>query len=610
MRGTKAITLGPKPTKACVNCRRLKMKCVVDGTPPCRRCRHTKASCVFRPRSNAALAVHDVVRLQQDTPERNQDIDAILGRLDRIESALGFNRGSSSVTADSPDPNQDEGSENMSLRALWKAVRHLKQITRPAQDDALWSRPVIKHLWYSFLNNLPLLHFLKDQSAFASPSPLLLASVLFISALHGPSNDLSEFTKGYFIAQCCAIAELVNPVPYLSPADMSRNSTDDPDQALDAIDHSLTFQNILGLIMASLGSEAYVPTTGTWIAIAYRLLLDHTPREVEHTTHDWAGLFSGLQVIDIEHASMHMCCPLLPEQPPLPTLAQFNAREENAFHGLSQMMHHGLSHFVGRGLPTIWSFVSAKEREVLSPIRTAFTDEDARVIRLWARKLDDWLVRYNAASQPSPSDRQGILILLQYHLHKLYVLSIYHPARGFDLGSTDIAPAERHELLVSARAVLRLRLDDASIWSNWDLIMVTFAAMLLLRGIEDGVLHQDDLQLIEKHIDSLKRNHSSVPSIHSILADRLESGLQSMHTPPEMGPDFAFPAPEEDYSWAIFDQEILSLANPPWLYESIPSLGEMPRADENQGGLSARLEYTALAQGGADALGGGNIGYN
>ena len=91
-----------------------------------------------------------MVRLQQDTPERNQDIDAILGRLNRIESALGFNRESSSVTADSPDPDQDEGSENISLRALWKAIKHLKQITRPAQDEALWSRPVIKHLWYSY----------------------------------------------------------------------------------------------------------------------------------------------------------------------------------------------------------------------------------------------------------------------------------------------------------------------------------------------------------------------------------------------------------------------------------------------------------------------------
>lgn len=73
--------------------------------------------------------------------------------------------------------------------------------------------------------------------------------------------------------------------------------------------------------------------------------------------------------------------------------------------------------------------------------------------------------------EPSPSDRQGILILLQYHLHKLYVLSIYHPARGFDLSSANISPVERHELLVSARAVLRLRQDDSSIWSNWDLIV-------------------------------------------------------------------------------------------------------------------------------------------
>ena len=76
-----------------------------------------------------------------------------------------------------------------------------------------------------------------------------------------------------------------------------------------------------------------------------------------------------------------------------------------------------------------------------------------------------------AIPEPSPSDRQGILILLQYHLHKLYALSIYHPARGFDLSSATITPGERHELLVSARAVLRLRQDDASIWSNWDLIV-------------------------------------------------------------------------------------------------------------------------------------------
>jgi hypothetical protein len=115
--------------------------------------------------------------------------------------------------------------------------------------------------------------------------------------------------------------------------------------------------------------------------------------------------------------------------------------------------------------------VSARDSDALPSVGTPFTEKDSQVIRLWAKKLDEWLVQYNGASQPSPSDRQGILILLQYHLHKLYVLSIYHPARGFDLGSANITPSERQELLMSARAVLRLRQDDASIWSNWDLIV-------------------------------------------------------------------------------------------------------------------------------------------
>ena len=74
-------------------------------------------------------------------------------------------------------------------------------------------------------------------------------------------------------------------------------------------------------------------------------------------------------------------------------------------------------------------------------------------------------------SEPSETDRHGILILLQYHLHKLFVLSIYHPARGYDLGAHNIASVERHELLISARAVLRLRDDDTGIWSNWDLVV-------------------------------------------------------------------------------------------------------------------------------------------
>ncbi|PYH47406.1 fungal specific transcription factor domain-containing protein [Aspergillus saccharolyticus JOP 1030-1] len=586
MRESSANALGPKPTKACGNLNITlltvcEMKCVADGIPPCRRCRRTNTICIFRPRSNAAAAARDTVALPQASIDPSREMSSVLSRLDRIERKLNIYKSDGSGPTICRDLDHEEG---FGYPRLWKAVKHLRSITRPSQEDAVWSRPVVKHLWTSFLDNLPLLHFLKDQSAFASPSPLLLASILYISALHGPSKDFGEFAQSYFIAQCCAIAELSQPDVFL----LSVVHPDNTQTASDSAKEVTAFQDILGLIMASLSSEAYVSVTGQWIAVAYRLLLDHTlPTTDPGTSRDWSGLFSGLQVIDIEHASMHMCYPLLPEHSPAPALAFFqssdNDEEEQALRGLTQMMHRGLSHFVGRGLPTIWSFVSAQEPDGSLSVRTPFTDEDARVIRSWARKLDDWLIRYNGASQPSPSDRQGILILLQYHLHKLYVLSIYHPARGFDLGSSpEIAPAERHELLVSARAVVRLRLDDSSIWSNWDMIMITFAAMLLLRGIEDGMSHPDDRHLIEKHITRLKPRHPSIPSIHHVLAERLESNLQAMHTPPEIGSSLNFPCPAEaaaaeqavtaaaDFSWAIFDQEILSLANPPWLLEDMP----------------------------------------
>lgn len=40
-----------KPQKACVNCRRSKVKCVHDGGPPCRRCKDSKQECKFRLRA-------------------------------------------------------------------------------------------------------------------------------------------------------------------------------------------------------------------------------------------------------------------------------------------------------------------------------------------------------------------------------------------------------------------------------------------------------------------------------------------------------------------------------------------------------------------------------
>ncbi|KAJ5108978.1 hypothetical protein N7456_005653 [Penicillium angulare] len=569
MNKQRSTILGPKPTKACVNCRRLKMKCEVSGKPPCRRCRHTQTSCVFKPRANAS-AIHDLLDEQRNDLENMRpvlrDQQSILNRLDRIEAALGIDQ-DIPESSSSQDLSREESTYSVPLQGAWNSIAHLRSITRPAQDENTWSRSTVKCLWTSFLNNLPLLHFLKDRDVFDSPTPLLLASVLYISALHHQSPDMGSLASCYFAATCCAIAELASPCTSSNLSiinDGIVNNKQDKSQNK----AKMAFHNILGLIMASLSSEAYVDTTGSWIAMGYRLWLDNCFHEPDNSTIDWRGLFSGLQVIDIEHASIHMSYPLMPRQPPTLGIQRLDSHQGHAFQGLAEMMHLGLSQFVGRGLPTIWCSINSDISEnSITSVRSSFTEQDSEVIRLWARRLDDWLVRYNGASQPSASDRQGILILLQYHLHKLYVLSIYHPARGFDLSSANITPVERHELLVSARAVLRLRQDDASIWSNWDLIMITWAAILLLRGVEDGMTHQDDLHLIQAHLHSLKRSYESTASIHSVLSQRLESSMQAMHTPPDTSSALAFPGPSADDPWTIFDHEIMSLANPPWLFE-------------------------------------------
>jgi hypothetical protein len=146
-------------------------------------------------------------------------------------------------------------------------------------------------------------------------------------------------------------------------------------------------------------------------------------------------------------------------------------------------MHNGLSHFAGRGLPTIWSVMSSSQAEVgMTPV-FPFTDRDTHVIKEWARNLDDWLVSSNLKSsrvgrcqpltEPGPTNtgHDGVQIRRQYNLHRLFVLSIYHPARGFDLFANSVASSERHELLLSARSTLLLRRDDHGIWANWDLVV-------------------------------------------------------------------------------------------------------------------------------------------
>lgn len=120
--------------------------------------------------------------------------------------------------------------------------------------------------------------------------------MLYISALHHQQPELAAMESGYFAATCSAIAELVTPCLKRGPIDQNDSYSDEEPMDPLKSKKDKVFHNILGLIMASLSSEAYIDATGSWIAIAYRLWLDHCPSEMDASISDWRGLFCGLQV--------------------------------------------------------------------------------------------------------------------------------------------------------------------------------------------------------------------------------------------------------------------------------------------------------------------------
>ncbi|KAH7336457.1 hypothetical protein BKA65DRAFT_34448 [Rhexocercosporidium sp. MPI-PUGE-AT-0058] len=575
-RNGNVTTIGPKPTKACVNCRRQKMKCEVDPdrTSSCKRCRLSQIPCIFKPRANAAAIPQEIIPSVLRPLQEDQGLDAsepkldprtVLTRLDAIEALLGIVSSSQPVLDDDVSLQIPDTESPEPFGGVWAAAAHLKLTTRPPQGSKIWSRAVIKQLWLSFHKTMPGLHFLSKKKTSSTPTPLLLAAILYVSALHSPSPEFAALAPGFFIATCCAISELAVPIQAAPRVD--RHDTNSENLKLNVEQEA--FQNVLGLILAGLISEAFIETTGLWISMGYRLTLDHCPVHIDERSHEWRGLFSGLQIIDLEHASLHMSCPILPKEAPLPSLRQLQSAAKDPFYSLTQMMHIGLSHFVGRGLPTIWSFISSGQVDSTTRPPSAFTEADGKVIREWAKQLDDWLVLWN---KPNDAELDGLMVFRQYSLHRLFVLSIYHPARGFDLFANNVASIERHELLISARATLKLQNEDKGIWSNWDLVMITWAALLVLQGIEGGVGEPDDFILIQAHLNMLQYTHQPSPSLRHRLASRLESSLQNMHTPR--------PAPEPEAmldvtgnladgsgngnvndGWTIFDQRSMELAS-------------------------------------------------
>ena len=317
---------------------------------------------------------------------------------------------------------------------------------------------------------MPGLHFMPSKEIVLPPAPsaLLLASILYSSSRRG-TPDTVGLAPHYFTVLCIAISQLCIPGSQIGTP--SNNAEE------------WAFQNVLGIVLAGLMMEANVSQTGIWISVAYRLILEYCPAYQDGTTRDWRNLFSGVQIIDLEHAALHLSCPVIPLEPPLQSL-KISHRDQ--LHRLSRMMHTGLTHFTGRGLPTIWScFDQAPAAVANITTSNSFTAVDAAIIRDWARQLDDWLIEFSQRADGSDKDRQ--LVFRQYVLHRLVVLSIYHPARGCDLWSISMTPIEQHELLLSARSTLKLHVHDDSIWSNFDLVMITWAALIVIQGIQGGI---------------------------------------------------------------------------------------------------------------------------
>lgn len=329
-----------------------------------------------------------------------------------------------------------------------------------------------------------------SRQVFTAPCPLLLSSMLYCSSIRGP-REITELAPQYFVVLCHAMAQLSIP-------DTPINQV--PQQSLPA--EEWAFQTILAIVLAGLLCEATTRETGVWISIAYRLILDHCPPWVDERSREWRKLFSGVQIVDLEHASLHLACPVIPANAPLQTL---QTAASDQLSRLSRIMHAGLTHFTGRGLPTIWSCFT-QEPLRLDNSSITFNSTDAAVIRDWARQLDDWLVEFSS-NEDSLNDR--VLVFRQYILHRLLVLSIYHPARGCNLYSQSISPREQNELLVSARAALQLHANDKTIWSNWDLVMISWAATIVMQGLEGGFGEENGKFLAKPYCLSLEFSISS-----------------------------------------------------------------------------------------------------
>ncbi|WVQ82792.1 hypothetical protein IAT38_004924 [Cryptococcus sp. DSM 104549] len=543
----------PKSNKACLNCRKQKMKCEIESEPPCRRCRNAKVPCLFKVRSNGIEGGDWFIREASSSAMGGGSSfeafkSSVLTRLHLIETRLGMASHapapipppapypppnlapqSPSLPPPGPDPSlegaaeddsendEEERGSSSTLPDLTVPLQKLWSFSDGGAEEALQPHTV-ETLWLAFAEHMPALHFSTKRIFLDAPTPILLAAVLYAASMQHTLAEFTRLSAAYRTIASRAIANLA--VPSVDP-NWERSDSKD-------------LHNALGIVIMGLMCEAWVDTTGLWIAMAYQLILSNASQSRGVKAGEWRSLYDGLRVIDIEHASLRMLCPILPLNPPIPTLElpSFKPGDsraaETAYTHLMAIMHVGLTHFSRRRLPTIMATVLGGEGAWAVPSGSDPPSEnDQRVIKGWAKELDAWLIRYHHPSRSQQRGPSGAnIILLQYQLHKYFVLSIYHYVQSVGITQSSTAASERKELLTTSRGALQLQRRGLAVWSNWDLVMITSAAHLLLDCMQSGVAER------EGHINALRSTHQPPPNLRHTLAARLEDRLLAATTPP------------------------------------------------------------------------------
>jgi len=98
------------------------------------------------------------------------------------------------------------------------------------------------------------------------------------------------------------------------------------------------------------------------------------------------------------------------------------------------------------------------------------------------------------------------------------------------------------------------------------MIMITWAALIVLQAVKGGYGEEEDLPAIHVHLGFLKRGNEPAPSLRRKLADRLESRIQDVQKGIRPPVQFALGETPNllDYDWSLFNEASLQGVDALW----------------------------------------------